>query len=135
MASLWTKNKVVLFLYFAHNGINFHRYIKPIYLSALLNFAAIQNDPKQAEMKYLDPQPATTIREQLLFTMFTTRQFLASPLLTEEAWFTWEFFKWVYLIYLRIFQMGFTFQAFKRVQGSVSIKTAWKGNIWLHVVY
>ena len=65
--------------------MNFHRYIKHIYLSALLNFAAIQNDPKQAEMKYFDPQPATTIREQLLFTMFTTRQFLASPLLTEEA--------------------------------------------------
>ena len=38
-------------------------------------------------------------------------------------------------IYLGILKMSFTFQVFTRVQGSISIKTARKANIWLDANY
>ena len=53
LCNQWTKNKVALFLYFTHHGMSFHRSKKYIYiyLSAILKFAAIQNESKRAETK------------------------------------------------------------------------------------
>ena len=64
-------------------------------LSAVLKVATTQNEPKRAEKKLCNPQPATTIHDQFFLTMSTTRQILTIPLLTEEAFFTWVFRRWV----------------------------------------
>ena len=64
---------------------------KYLTLSAVLQFATTQNEPKRAETMYCNPQPATTIHDQFFLTMSTIRLVLSFPLLTEETLFTWAF--------------------------------------------
>ena len=77
-------------------------------LSAVLKFTATQNEPKRAETKSCNPQPATAIHDQFFFTMSTIRQVLTIPLLMEEALFTWAFRRWVSLIqFLQEFKVAY----------------------------
>ena len=64
--------------------------VKKIFLitSAILKFATTQNEPKRAETKLCNPQPATMIHSQFFLNMSTTIQILTITLLTEETLFT-----------------------------------------------
>ena len=56
-------------------------------LSAVLKFAATQNEPKRNETKRCNAnrESATAIHDQFILTIFTIWQVLTIPLLTEEA--------------------------------------------------
>ena len=73
--------------------MNFHSCEKQIFnhfISAVLKFVKTQNNPIRGKMKQCNPQP-TTIHDQFVLTMSTTRQILTILLLTEEALFACAF--------------------------------------------
>ena len=89
---------------------------KYLILLAVLKFATTQNEPKRAERKKCNPQPATTIHDQFFLTVSIIRQVLTIPLLTEEPFFTWTFRRWVPIFkYLQEFKVAYRWKQLERL--------------------
>ena len=70
----------------------------------MTKFAIIQNTPKRAEMKQCNPQPATTICNQLFLNHFHNQAGFAKPVINGRDF-----------IYLGILKMVFTLGKFERL--------------------
>ena len=87
-----------MFVYFKHYGKTV------LYLSIVLKFTTIQNEPKWGEMNQCNPQPATTIRNQLFLNHVHNPAGFGKPVINGRGF-----------IYLGISKMVFILEKLERL--------------------